>query len=128
MIRDLAKVWEAYDGKVKVWMLPYKRMGFNKAFDDLMGGDYNNTDKQFFAVLDWCLIDAEIDKGAPSVWRALAVYLKHRKPHDLKHNWEVFQTVGSATLIEELNITYEETRETLLSDTYYDAKGDDPKA
>lgn len=114
MNRELAKKWEAYGGAVKVWMLPYKQLGFNEALNQLIEGDL--TDEQsWFAVLDWVTVDAEIASHAPVVWRAFKQYMGKRKPHDLKGNWKIFQQFGSETILEELNIAYENTREHLLS-------------
>jgi len=130
MSRELAKLWEQYNGSVKVWMLPYKKFGFSEAFEKLMAED-NSVNAQYFAMLDWCFADAEIASHAPSIWRAFKAYFPKRTPHDLIKNWQLFQELGSVDLLNDWNIAYDQTREVLLSSTYYkddeDATDTDPK-
>ena len=128
MNRDIANVWVAYEGSVKVWMLPYRAFGFSEALEELTADDADyDPVKQTFAILDYSVIDAEFTDKAPTIWKAYRKYMAERKQFDLKGNWEKFKVYGSIKLLDELGITYEKTRETLLSDTYYqeDSEADD---
>lgn len=126
MTRDIAKKWQAYDGAVTAWMLPYRRFGFMSQFNTLIDATDSDANAQHFALLDWCLVDIEVTDDAPVVWKMLAEYVDYRDDADLTQNWELFQKYGSVRAIEELNIAFEATREKLLSDTYYDSDNDDP--
>lgn len=128
MNRDLAKKWTAYKSKVTVYMLPYRAFGFADSFNELMGDDYSDQNKQLFAVLDYCTLDVEIAEDAPTVWQMFKCYMEKRKQFNLVNNWDVFQQYGSVSMLNDWNIAYENTRETLLSDTYYDSpETDDQK-
>jgi len=77
-------------------------------------GEDLTTYRDSFALFDVMFIDVQVTPAAPEYWQAGAIYWRQRSG-DILTDWELFQTVATVELLQDMDTLFSETRQSPLS-------------